>query len=323
MISYDEMKLSIKRLNEERSDVLDSFFLPMVLGLHYQISGYYGDLKKGMTYLDHAKGMIVAKPDDDSSIIFYKDQSIRDNLGYDNQDEIHVYLDNNHIIIDLPRFGITSRQSEITFDDSDEDKNNFTNLVSLIDYDIRSSNSSQSDIKYMDQLQFRDDISSVINNPNEHLRFIRQVLNDSIEGTDPDLIDFFILKVKKKFDPLDDEDLEKNIRNLIRNDLDKRKEQNNSFVIVEEKDQLERERKRKERTETNQSKNNSSLSLDIGEVFANAKKQQSKSSEENKDEKNTKTVKKIVKQRREEDLDGKSKELQNGDEKETTVRGFI
>lgn len=311
MISYNEMKSSIERLKKERSDVLDAFFLPMVIGLHYQISGYYGDLKKGMTYLDHAKGIIVAKPDDDSSIVFYKDQSTREENGFDNQDEIHVYLDNDHIIIDLPRFGITSRQSEITFDNSDEDKSNFENLVSLIDYDIRSKNSGTS-IKYMDQLQFRDDISSVINNPHEHLRFIPQVLNDSIEEIDPDLIDFFILKVKKKFDNLDNKELENNIKELIKKDLSNRNNQENRLLVIEEKDQIERERKRKERTETNQVTNNSSLSLDIGEVFAKAREEQTK--QKTKEQEQHKVLKKEVKK--------DDQKLQHRS-KEENFKGFI
>lgn len=269
MIEYEEVKNSIKRISEEKTDILDTLFLPMVFGLHYQISGYGGnDLKVGYMIMDHQKGIITAKPDEDSYIIFYRDSDSDINNDWDNDNEIHVYLENNHIIVDLPRFGAISRQSEIKFDDSEADKNSFEALIGLIDFDIRSKEQDNSGIKYMERLQFRDDLGSFISNPNEHLRFISQVLNDAIKAGDDDLIDFLILKVKQRFDPLNDKELEQNVRSAIKQDFAKRVEEDNEFIIVEKQDQIEREKRRREKISSNKTIKKSPISLDIKEIFS-------------------------------------------------------
>lgn len=274
MIDYNEIKKSIERSSSEQSDVLDTIFLPMVFNLNYKISGQdINNLQAGYMCMDHAKGIITAKPDADSYIIFYRssEQSIDDNNWGEEDNEIHVYLENNHIIVDLPRFGAISRQSEIKFDDSDIDKGNFKSLIDLIDFNKRSEAKDYLGIKYMDRLQFRDDLGSFIADKDEHLRFISQVLNDAIKSGDSDLIDFLILKVKQRFDPLDSKDLEDKVRKVIKEDFDRRREQDNEFIIIEKQAQLERERQRRERASSNKKiVKDGPLSLDINDIFNRA-----------------------------------------------------
>lgn len=270
-MDYETVKTTLMNMADSRADVLDAFFMPLAVGFHYQIAPLGMELPTGGMIVDHSNGMIKAKPDEDSSVIFY---SRKDQSEWKTPNEIHVYLDGRSILIDLPRFGTISRRSKITFDGTEDDIANFENFSSLIDFQKRqeSMKANQDGIKFMDMLQFQDDLSTVVDNPNEHFRFIPQILNDSISSGDDDLIEFIVKKIKKRFDPLDDPENEKTVKSYIEHDFKRRAEEGNALIVTDEE---ERKTRQKEQPVNENENTRASLAIGINEIFKRARSNES------------------------------------------------
>lgn len=276
ILKYDELKDAIDRALSEREDYLDSVFMPLVFSLNYRPS-YNPDLKVGDFKMNHARGTITARPDEDSLIIFYRNQSDSNEADWDNDNEIHIYLDSGKMIVDLPRFGAISRQSEILFNGKDDDRKMYEGVLPLIDYRQRTEAYNNSNgIRYMDYLQFCDDVNAAVGN-GEHLRVIQQILNDAFlaENGDDDLINFIVTKIKKRFDPLDDKKTEDGIRELVRSDFVRRIKEKDEFIIIPRQEQLAaKERKKQEIKKSGKSGNmlKSGNGMSIDGIFQQALK---------------------------------------------------
>lgn len=277
-MEYKVVKNTLNNMIENGADALDAFFTPLAVGLHYQINALGMELPVGGMTIDHSNGIISARPDDDSLVIFYAKNNKKDE--WETSSEIHIYLENKSIMIDLPRFGAISSRSKITFNGSDEDIKNFNTFIELIDFQKRQEaiSNSNTQIKFLDKLQFRDDLAAAVeSNGNEHLRFIPQILNDAIQQSDDDLIELLIKKVKQKFDELTDSETEQHVRDLIKQDFISRRNQNNKLIILEERQQLERQKKVKKEARVNQGP----LNFDVSEIFKKAKQSNEVGSDNN------------------------------------------
>lgn len=224
-MNYTEAKNAIKDTRKYNSDILDSFFLPLMLSLGYTV-GFGGNTEDdGLIIMNHQQHTLTANLKGKDKIVFLGSE--KPELNY-SEHEIYVYVsEQDELVAELPRFRTIYNKYTIKFDSAREDKSNFDELIKLISLPDVDTNSN-----FMGTLQFDTDLDAFIDGEEhqELLQAVQHIVNTAVATNDADFIEFLLKKVHENYQT---KFTDVQIRAIIVEDTKRRFETNMQYSLVD------------------------------------------------------------------------------------------
>lgn len=185
MIEYSTFQETYKKINKsDDKNFFDMLLIPFVSALNYQMKGISSSV--GSMIIEHNNKLIVARPDNDSKIIFtFSDVKYK----YENRTIIFsLDIPNKKINIMMPYFGEYKTIIPINFFD-DQDK---YNAISILDFNVLNSTDKVTRQKMFYKLIIKYDIQHRKKLSSKLLLF---EINKLLQNADIDLINLIVAKV--------------------------------------------------------------------------------------------------------------------------------
>lgn len=221
-MNYTEASNAISASNSNNVDILDAFFLPLMISLGYKVGFSTNVADSGMILMNHKEQKITANLNETDRIIFYN--SKKPKLSFD-EHKIYVHVsENNELIATVPRFRTIVEKYKVKFNSEKEDREQFNDLIDLISL-------PKSETNFMGSLQLNTDLDNFVHGGEKDLlQTIQHIVNKAVATNDNDFIDFILKKIKENYNSKYND---KNLKAIILEDYKRRSNLKMQYSLVD------------------------------------------------------------------------------------------